>query len=96
MNNKRREILVYAHWDGMDHPIILTGRGWILCPAYDINPVETGTGLTINYFRLSEKKATQIIHQINTSVQKWRKIAENIGIFRSEQELMARAFHHSE
>lgn len=27
---------------------ILTSKGWKLSPAYDINPVETGTGLSLN------------------------------------------------
>ena len=27
---------------------IFSPRGWILSPAYDINPVETGTGLSLN------------------------------------------------
>jgi serine/threonine-protein kinase HipA len=31
-----------------NHGFILTDRGWILSPAYDINPVETGTGLKFN------------------------------------------------
>jgi serine/threonine-protein kinase HipA len=31
-----------------NHGFILTDRGWILSPAYDINPVETGTGLKLN------------------------------------------------
>ena len=31
-----------------NHGFILTPRGWILSPAYDINPVETGTGLKLN------------------------------------------------
>ena len=31
-----------------NHGFILTDGGWILSPAYDINPVETGTGLTLN------------------------------------------------
>jgi serine/threonine-protein kinase HipA len=26
----------------------LTPQGWILSPAYDINPVETGVGLSLN------------------------------------------------
>lgn len=26
----------------------LTNRGWLLSPAYDINPIETGTGLKLN------------------------------------------------
>lgn len=31
-----------------NHGFILTDGGWILSPAYDINPVETGTGLKLN------------------------------------------------
>lgn len=31
-----------------NHGFILTPKGWILSPAYDINPVETGTGLSLN------------------------------------------------
>lgn len=31
-----------------NHGFILTGTGWRLSPAYDINPVETGTGLKLN------------------------------------------------
>ena len=31
-----------------NHGFILTERGWLLSPAFDINPVETGTGLKLN------------------------------------------------
>ncbi len=31
-----------------NHGFILTERGWILSPAYDINPNELGTGLSLN------------------------------------------------
>jgi serine/threonine-protein kinase HipA len=31
-----------------NHGFLLTDMGWLLSPAYDINPVETGTGLTLN------------------------------------------------
>ncbi|WP_282036292.1 type II toxin-antitoxin system HipA family toxin [Saccharicrinis aurantiacus] len=31
-----------------NHGFLLTEKGWILSPAYDINPVETGTGLKLN------------------------------------------------
>ena len=31
-----------------NHGFILTDEGWSLSPAYDINPVETGTGLKLN------------------------------------------------
>ncbi len=31
-----------------NHGFLLTNDGWILSPAYDINPIETGTGLKLN------------------------------------------------
>jgi len=31
-----------------NHGFILSERGWLLSPAFDINPVETGTGLNLN------------------------------------------------
>jgi serine/threonine-protein kinase HipA len=31
-----------------NHGFILTNQGWVLSPAYDINPVETGMGLKLN------------------------------------------------
>jgi len=31
-----------------NHGFILTDDGWILSPAYDINPIETGSGLSLN------------------------------------------------
>jgi len=31
-----------------NHGFILTERGWILSPAFDINPNEHGTGLSLN------------------------------------------------
>jgi serine/threonine-protein kinase HipA len=31
-----------------NHGFLLTDKGWVLSPAYDINPVETGTGLSLN------------------------------------------------
>ncbi len=31
-----------------NHGFILTDRGWVLSPAYDINPNEEGTGLSLN------------------------------------------------
>ncbi len=31
-----------------NHGFILHSEGWVLSPAYDINPVETGTGLSLN------------------------------------------------
>jgi serine/threonine-protein kinase HipA len=31
-----------------NHGFLLTNEGWVLSPAYDINPVETGAGLKLN------------------------------------------------
>lgn len=31
-----------------NHGFMLTNMGWVLSPAYDINPVETGVGLKLN------------------------------------------------
>ena len=31
-----------------NHGFLLTNQGWTLSPAYDINPIETGTGLKLN------------------------------------------------
>ncbi len=97
-----------------NHGFILTSQGWVLSPAYDINPVETGNGLKLNitendnaldlklalevciYFRLSQKKAEEIIEEVKSSVKKWRKIASKYGISNAEQELKSRAFQQSE
>jgi len=31
-----------------NHGLILTEKGWILSPAFDINPNEDGSGLSLN------------------------------------------------
>jgi serine/threonine-protein kinase HipA len=31
-----------------NHGFLMTPHGWMLSPAYDLNPVETGTGLSLN------------------------------------------------
>lgn len=93
-----------------NHGFLLTNEGWVLSPAYDINPVETGAGLKLNisdednsldlnlarevaeFFRLSEKRATEIIEEVMNAVARWKNIATKYGISRVEQELKAPAF----
>jgi len=93
-----------------NHGFLLTDEGWVLSPAYDINPVETGTGLKLNisdedntldlhlamevaeFFRLSQKRATEIKEEVLNAVSKWREIAVKYGISRVEQELKSLAF----
>ena len=93
-----------------NHGFILTDEGWILSPAYDINPSIDKDGLALNidtnnnaldfelakevgeYFRLDVEKMNIIINEILESVSQWKEIATKIGIPRSEQELMEKAF----
>lgn len=93
-----------------NHGFLLTGRGWKLSPAYDINPNEYGTGLGLNisetdnsldldlavsvidYFRIDVKKAKKIIETVKKSVGRWRTVAKETGLSKSEQDRMAQAF----
>jgi serine/threonine-protein kinase HipA len=95
-----------------NHGFLLTEKGWKLSPAFDINPVENGTGLHLNidesdnsldldlamstskYYRLPEKRALEIIHQVKESVSSWSKHANKYNIPRIEQEIMSKAFKY--
>lgn len=44
------------------------------------------------FFRLSEKEMDNILDEVKSSVSGWQRIANQIGIPRSEQILMASAF----
>ena len=93
-----------------NHGFLLTGGGWILSPAYDMNPAKTGSGLSLNisetdnaqeldlaievapYFRVSVKRASEIIEKVKASVGQWNSIAEKQGISRTERDGMSAAF----
>ena len=95
-----------------NHGFILTNEGWILSPAYDLNPSIDKDGLSLNidmynndldfelaksvgeYFRLNEKQMNTIINEVSSVVSKWKEIANKIGISRSEQQLMEKAFKY--
>ncbi len=95
-----------------NHGFLLTDGGWILSPGYDINPVETGTGLSLNisendnalelglavsvapHFRISKKRANEIIEGVRVSVSHWQTLAEKFGISKAERVAMTRAFRH--
>lgn len=97
-----------------NHGFLLTDKGWILSPAYDINPSTDKNGLALNvdmdnnalnlelaksvgiFFRLTEKEMNIIIKEILASVNNWRKIANQLGISRAEQEMMQGAFRFSD
>lgn len=47
-----------------NHGFLLTDRGWILSPAYDINPVETGTGLSLNISETSNALEVDLARKV--------------------------------
>mgnify|MGYP000915464499 CR=1 FL=1 len=93
-----------------NHGFLLTKKGWILSPAFDINPSVDKTGLALNidtvrndldfelaksvgeYFRLTNTQMNNIIQQVTTVVNSWKRIAVSIGISKAEIELMSAAF----
>ncbi len=93
-----------------NHGFILKPKGWVLSPAYDINPSIDKDGLALNidmdnnaldldlaksvgeYFRLDNEQMETILEEVLKSVRQWKKIANEIGISRAEQELMVGAF----
>lgn len=94
-----------------NHGFILTKEGWILSPAYDLNPSIDKDGLALNidtdnneldfdlaksvgeYFRLNNNQMEEIIQQVLGVTTKWKTMANEIGISRSEQEVMEKAFY---
>lgn len=93
-----------------NHGFLLTKKGWVLSPAFDINPSNEKNGLALNidtddnaldfelaksvgaFFKLGESEMTLIIDDVKRAVSHWTEIAKDIGISRSEQEIMASAF----
>jgi serine/threonine-protein kinase HipA len=65
-----------------NHGFLLTPKGWVLSPAYDINPVPTGTGLSINISQndnsLDLSLAMDVIEQFNLTEKKARDIVEKV------------------
>lgn len=97
-----------------NHGMILTNEGWILSPAYDLNPSIDKDGLALNidtynndldfelaksvgeFFRLNQKQMESIIQEIMKVTSNLQIMAKEIGIPRSEQELMAKAFKENQ
>lgn len=65
-----------------NHGFILTDRGWTLSPAYDINPVENGTGLKLNISEndnsLDLDLALEVIEYFRLDKKKALEIIKNI------------------
>jgi len=94
-----------------NHGFIYKTGGWLLSPAYDINPVTPANGLHLNittddnsldydlafevieFFQLDLAEAEVIKNQVLNAVSRWQDVANEVGISRSEQQLMATAFN---
>lgn len=95
-----------------NHGFILTKNGWILSPAFDINPSIDKTGLALNididdntlsfelaksvgdFFQLTTLEMETTIAEVREAVSSWKLIAKDIGIPKSELEIMASAFKY--
>jgi len=58
----------------------LTDDGWILSPAYDINPVESGTGLSLNISEddnsLDLELALEVAEYFRVNINRAREIID--------------------
>tara|TARA_B110000305_G_C19247393_1_gene543016 strand:- start:388 stop:717 length:330 start_codon:yes stop_codon:yes gene_type:complete len=73
-----------------------TGGGLKLNISENDNSLSLELALDVaTYFRLSPKKATEIIDKVQKAVQPWRAIATRYNISRGEQALKANAFRHA-
>ncbi len=93
-----------------NHGFILTEKGWVLSPAFDINPSVDKEGLALNidmdnnsldlellksvgkFYQLSLPEMDKIIKEVKKAVSTWKDVAQEIGISRAEQKMMAPAF----
>jgi len=77
-----------------NHGFLLTRKGWILSPAYDMNPVNTGRGLTLNISdtdnALSLDLAKDVIPYFNLTKDQASKIISNIVSVVSEWKTIAK------
>ncbi len=61
-----------------NHGFLWTKDGWILSPAYDINPVETGTGLHINISDVDNSLEWDLLRETSPFYRLEPEEAENI------------------
>jgi serine/threonine-protein kinase HipA len=65
-----------------NHGFLLTEGGWILSPAYDMNPVETGSGLSLNISETDNSQeldlAIEVSHYFRVSKARAQEIIEKV------------------
>ena len=47
-----------------NHGFLLLERGWVLSPAYDINPVATGGGLSLNISKVDNSQSLDLVRSV--------------------------------
>jgi serine/threonine-protein kinase HipA len=71
-------------------------QGLSLNISLDQNTLDFGLALEVaDYFRVPDFKAKEIVDIVRHEVRNWKKLAAEVGISRSEQERMARAFERA-
>jgi serine/threonine-protein kinase HipA len=74
-----------------------TGTGLKLNISEHDNTLDLDLAVEVReYFRINESRAEVIIKEVKNSVRNWRKLAQEIGISKAEQEIKARAFSRVE
>ena len=48
-----------------NHGFILTSKGWLLAPAFDINPSESGNGLTLNISKDDNSQNLELVMDVS-------------------------------
>ena len=72
---------------------IETGAGLKLNISYEDNSLDLNLAMDVSeFFRLTEKRATEIIEEVLNAVGNWKEIAIKYGMSRVEQELKSLAF----
>ncbi len=61
-----------------NHGFLLTGEGWCLSPAYDINPNQYGNGLNLNISEISNEQSLELALEICADFRLEKKKAEKI------------------
>ena len=69
------------------------GNGLTLNISLTDNSLDLELAMEVrSFFRLTDKRALEIIDQIRMEVRNWKLIAQKVGIPRQEQEMMSQAF----
>ena len=79
-----------------NHGFLLTNQGWILSPAYDINPIETGIGLKLNISEndntLNLDLASEVAPFFRVSQPQAKRITEEIKEVVSTWQMVANKY----